>query len=165
MRIVRYCIMLVICTPVYPLHPSIPISEYFVKAVNMEARSINKTDSAELSKLNAQFIRNFLNQDAKAHAKIIHTNFICIESSGAITDRGTYLKNWATDLDKSGYTSFTYSEESIRIFENVALVRSKTTYTKNEGDKKTEGYTIYTDTYFKENGEWKCVQVQITPVK
>jgi ketosteroid isomerase-like protein len=131
----------------------------------MEKESIQNTDSAQLSVLNAQFIKNFLNQDVKAHSEIIHDNFVCIESSGAIVSRDEYLKNWATDFDNSGYTSFAYTDELIRIFGPMALVRAKTVYTKNTDGKKVEGYTIYTDTYIKETGKWQYVQVQITPVK
>ncbi|HMK24715.1 MAG TPA: nuclear transport factor 2 family protein [Chitinophagaceae bacterium] len=123
------------------------------------------TDASQLSALNAQFIKNFLTQDVKAHSEIIHKDFVCIESNGAIVSREVYLKNWATDHDNSGYTSFTYTDELIRIFGNMALVRAKTVYTTNVEGKKVEGYTIYTDTYIKENGKWQCVQVQITPVK
>jgi ketosteroid isomerase-like protein len=123
------------------------------------------TDATQLSALNAQFIKNFLTQDVKAHSDIIHKDFVCIESNGAIISREIYLKNWATDHDNSGYTSFTYTDELIRIFGHMALVRAKTVYTTNVDGKKVEGYTIYTDTYIKENGKWQCVQVQITPVK
>jgi ketosteroid isomerase-like protein len=123
------------------------------------------TDREQLSKLNAQFIQNFLKQDVAAHSAIIHPDFVCIESSGAIVSREVYLANWATDFDNSGYTSFTYQDESIRIFGNTAFVRAKTVYTRENNGKTETGYTIYTDTYLKENGKWQCAQVQITPVK
>jgi hypothetical protein len=124
-----------------------------------------KTEQSVLSDLNAQFIKNFLQQDTAAHSKIIHKDFVCIESNGAIVHRDKYLENWATDFDNSGYLSFFYSDESIRIFNNIALVTAKTTYTKSVNEKVVTGYTIYTDTYLKEAGKWRCVQVQITPVK
>lgn len=135
------------------------------QTVYMENKDPLLSDSAALSQLNAGFIRNFLTQDAAAHDKIIHRDFVCIESNGTIVSRELYLKNWATDFDNSGYTSFTYQDEHIRIFGNLALVRAKTVYTKNINGKTTEGYTIYTDTYLKEAGKWQCIQVQITPVK
>ena len=106
----------------------------------------HKTDLQQLQELNAKFINNFLTQDAAAHAQIIHKDFVCIESSGAIVDRENYLKAWATDFDNSGYTSFKYSGEHIRIFGNMALVRAKTTYTKSVNGTTVTGYTIYTDT-------------------
>jgi ketosteroid isomerase-like protein len=123
-----------------------------------------KTDKELLSDLNARFIKNFLTQDVKAHTELIHEDFVCIESNGAIVSRDVYLKNWANDFDNSGYTSFTYTDEVIRIFGNTALVRARTSYNKLADGKAIEGYTIYTDTYIKENGKWQCVQVQITPV-
>ena len=131
----------------------------------MEKELTPKTDQARLSELNAEFITNFLTQDVTAHDKIIHKDFVCIESNGAIVSRDVYLKNWATDFGNSGYDSFAYKDELIRIFGNTALVIAKTVYTKNENGQVKEGYTIYTDTYVKENDKWQCVQVQITPVK
>jgi hypothetical protein len=115
--------------------------------------------------LNAAFIKNFLEHDVKAQDEIIHKNFICIESNGAIVPRDIYLKNWATDFDNSGYTSFDYTEELIRVFRKTALVMAKTIYTKHVDGKTKEGNTIYTDTYIKEKGKWQCVQAQLTPVK
>lgn len=122
-------------------------------------------DKAALSALNAQFIKNFLHNDSAAHEQIIHKDFVCIENSGEIVGRDQYMKDWARDYDSSGYITFNYTEEFIRIFGTVALVRSKTMYTKNENGKIIKGYSVYTDTYLKENGKWLCVQAQITPVK
>jgi len=31
--------------------------------------------------------------------------------------------------------------------------------------KEVKGNSVYTDTYVKEDGVWRCVQAQITPVK
>jgi ketosteroid isomerase-like protein len=123
------------------------------------------TDSAALSAINAQFIQNFITQNAKAHAEIIHPDFVCIESNGSLVSREVYLKNWATDYENSGCTAFSYADEHIRIFGNIALVRSKTTATILRNGQTITAQTIYTDTYLKENGQWKCIQVQITPVK
>lgn len=134
-------------------------------ATGIEKKSAPKSDSAQLSALNAQFIKNFLNQDVAAHNKIIHKDFVCIEGNGHVVQRDEYMKAWATDYSTSGYTSFSYQDEFIRIFGNMALIRAKTVYTRNIDGKKVEGYTIYTDTYIKENGKWQCIQAQITPYK
>ena len=127
-------------------------------------QTIAKTDEEILSKLNAQFIKNFINQDTVAHNKIIHKDFVCIYSTGAIIDRDTYMKDWSNGYTTSKYTSFHYTDESIRLFGNMALVRSKTVYTKTIDGQTVHGNTIYTDTYVKENGRWWCVQAQLTAV-
>jgi ketosteroid isomerase-like protein len=129
------------------------------------ARLSTKTDHDHLSQLNAQFIQNFITQDAIAHDKIIHKDFICIESTGEIVERDQYLQSWPHDYDNSGYLTFSYSDEVIRIFGNTGLVRSKTTYTKEVNGAIITGHSVYTDTYVKENGQWLCVQAHITPVK
>ena len=134
------------------------------KHFDMTTEQIQQTDIPLLSALNAQFIQNFLNQNVAAHNEIIHKDFVCIESNGAIISRDEYMKNWATDFDNSGYTSFSYVDEFIRIFGELALIRAKTVYAKTIEGKSIKGYTIYTDTYLKENGRWQCIQVQITPV-
>jgi ketosteroid isomerase-like protein len=132
---------------------------------NSMVKTSEKTDEALLSELNAQFIRNFLRQDTVSHNKIIHKDFICVEGSGEIVNREDYMRNWATDFESSGYITFSYKDEVIRIFGNMALVMSKTVYTKLIDGKTIEGNSIYTDTYIKENGKWTCVQAHITPVK
>jgi ketosteroid isomerase-like protein len=123
-----------------------------------------KTDKETLSELNAQFIKNFINQDTIAHNKIIHKDFVCINGDGSIINREDYMKGWANSYQHSGYTSFSYTDEYIRIFGNTALVRSRTPYTKIVDGKRISGASVYTDTYIKEDGQWLCVQAQITRI-
>ena len=122
-------------------------------------------DREALSQLNAQFIKNYVTQDVKAHSEIIHPDFVCIENSGKIIGREEYLKNWATDYQNSGMDSFTYTDEHIRIFGHTALVRSKSVFTYQKDGQLLSGYSVYTDTYVKEDGRWKCVQAHMTPVR
>ncbi len=124
-----------------------------------------KIDEEQLSKLNKQFINNFISGDADAHAQIIYKDFVCIENNGTIVIREEYLKNWTTGYLNSGYSTFSITDEEIRIFGDIALVRSRTVYTKIKDGKEVSGNSIYTDTYYKENGRWWCVQAQITPIQ
>lgn len=122
-------------------------------------------DKAMLTELNAQFIKNYITQDVKAHSELIHQDFVCIENNGNIIGREEYLKNWASDYQNSGVESFTCTDVFIRIFGDVALVRAKSVYTKKQKGKLITGYSVYTDTYLKENGRWRCVQAHMTPVQ
>jgi hypothetical protein len=127
-------------------------------------QSTYHADIGELSDLNRQFIENFIYEDTVRHNVISHPDFLCVQSDGTIESREDYMKRWASGYSKSGYTSFNYTDELIRIFGNTALVRSKTVYTKIVNGKTVHGNSVYTDTYVKEGGVWKCVQAQITPV-
>jgi hypothetical protein len=124
-----------------------------------------QNDITVLSALNARFIKNFVTQNVSSHDEIIDQDFICIQGNGAIVNRQDYLRDWATDYDKSGCIAFTYQDEVIRIFNDIALVRSKTNATRIIDGKTIISHTIYTDTYQKTNGHWKCIQVQITPIR
>ena len=124
-----------------------------------------KTDEDVLSELNHRFIQNFIKMDTAAHNEIIHQNFVCINGNGTIADRKEYMKGWANGYNAAGYSKFGYTDEDIRIFGDMALVRAKTVYTKNVDGKEVSGNSMYTDTYIKQNGRWWCVQAQITPVK
>jgi hypothetical protein len=63
-----------------------------------------------------------------------------------------------------GYTYWDYRDEKITIFGSTVLVRSKNKYILLRDGIETTGMSMYTDTYIKENGQWKCVQAQITKV-
>lgn len=131
----------------------------------LQMKDVQAQDRETLRRLNAQFIKNFINQDVKAHGEIIHQDFVCIENSGRIIGRDEYLKNWATDYQNSQLDTFSYKDEWIRIFDDMALVRATSVFTKMKDGKQVTGYSVYTDTYIKENGRWWCVQAHMTPVR
>jgi hypothetical protein len=148
-------------TVILPVDTLLHITDKINAMIQTDTHAI---DSAELSNLNRQFIENFIHQDVSRHNEIIHPDFVCIQNNGTVVGREEYLKEWATAYEHSGYTSFSYTNERIRIFGNMALVRSTTVYTKKVDGKTIQGNSVYTDTYLKESGHWKCVQAQITPV-
>jgi hypothetical protein len=136
-----------------------------IKKDGSKGSASEEEDRAVLSALNAQFIQNYMTNDTASHNKIIHRDFVCIEGSGTIVGREEYLREWAHGYDPKVFISFTYEDEFIRIFGNIALVRSKNVYARKIDGKIVNGSTIYTDTYVKENGKWSCVQAQITGIK
>lgn len=132
---------------------------YFITAT-----AFSQDDKATLSKLNATFIHNFVTNDTASHNKIIHKDFVYISSGGNVVARNDYMNNWAHGYDAKVYKYWDYRDETIRIFGNTALVRAMDKYTIVKDGKDVTGMTIYTDTYIKENGIWKCIQAQITNV-
>lgn len=126
---------------------------------------IQESDRTTLSALNAKFIKNYITNDTASHNTIVHKDFVYISSSGKIIPRDVYMNNWAHDYDPKVYQSFEYSNEFIRVFGNMALVRANNTFSWVENGTLKHGKTVYTDTYVKENGRWWCVQAQITEVK
>src|SRR5215510_12099054 len=122
-------------------------------------------DEATLLSINRQFIQNFLNNDTVEHNKIIHPrNFLFIGTNGKVLDRNEYMQAWAHGYDKTVMPEFNLEEVQIRIFDDMALIVARTKDKKIQDGSYVMGETRYTDTYIKEKGEWKCVQVQLTRV-
>lgn len=120
--------------------------------------------TAELRALNARFINNFITNDVESHDAILHEGFICITPTGARVSRADYLKAWATGFDPARIPYFDYRDEKIDVFGDTALVRSTNRSVRMVDGVETVGMTMYTDTYVRQGGDWKCIQAQITPV-
>ena len=121
-----------------------------------------ETNMAQLKKLNALFIHNFVTNDVAAHSLIFHKDFIRISSDGEYTGRKKYLEDWAHGFGDIKY--WDYRNEDIKIFGSMALVHSQNKCIIIKDGKEIISYWMYTDTYIQENGEWKCVQAQIGKV-
>jgi hypothetical protein len=128
-------------------------------AASRAQKTIDK-DMEQLKTLNARFIHNFVTNDTASHSKIIHPGFLYISSNGQYVDRKKYLQDWAHGFD--GITYWDYRGEDIRIFGNMALVHAQNKCEIVRDGVSVTSWSIYTDTYIKEKGEWKCVQAQIT---
>jgi len=124
--------------------------------------SAQESDMAILKKLNATFIHNFVTNDVASHNLIIHKDFIRISSDGAYTGRKKYLEDWANGFGDIKY--WDYRNEDIKIFGSTALVHSQNKCIVIKDGKEIISLWMYTDTYIKENGEWKCIQAQIGKV-
>ena len=120
--------------------------------------------TAELRALNARFIHNYITNDVASHDAILHQDFICITPTGARVDRANYLKAWATGFDGDRIPYYDYRDELIQVFGSTALLRSTNKSIKVIDGVEIIAMTMYTDVYVQENGAWKCVQAQITPV-
>jgi hypothetical protein len=120
----------------------------------------NADDMKILKLLNAKFINNFVTNDTVSHSKIIHKDFVCIGSSGQYINRKDYMNGWLHGFD--GFIYWDYRDERISIFGNTALVHATNKYVVVSNGKENKGMSMYTDVYIKENGEWKCVQAQIS---
>ena len=119
----------------------------------------------DLRALNALFIENFIRNDVRSHDRILHRDFIAVQSNGARIDRASYLRAWATGFDPDIVIYWDVRDELITVVGNVALVRSTNKQIIRREGRDVPSMSTYTDTYVYENGAWKCIQAQITPVQ
>ena len=118
----------------------------------------------ELRALNARFIHNFITNDVPSHDAILHKDFICIDPNGRRVGRAEYLARWKNQFDPARIPYYDYRDERIDVFGATALVRSTNRSVRVNDGVETVGMTMYTDTYVHQDGTWKCVQAQLTPV-
>lgn len=131
-------------------------------ATSAQETQVANEEQAVLIAINRQFIKNFLNNDTVAHTRLIHADFLFIGKNGQLHNRSEYMQAWAHGYDKAKIPEFELEEVQIRMFGNTALIIAKTRDKTMRNGKWSIGETRYTDTYVKENGQWKCVQVQLT---
>lgn len=127
-----------------------------------QGHAASDPDAAALIAINRQFIQNFLHNDTIEHTRIIHSDFLFIGKDGSLHDRKEYMAGWAHGYDQKLIPEFVLEEVQVRIFGEMALIVAKTRDKTMKDGQWTDGETRYTDTYIKEKGEWKCVQVQLT---
>jgi hypothetical protein len=119
---------------------------------------------ATLRALNARFIHNFVTNDVASHRAITHEDFVCITSKGGREGRAAYLARWATGFNPEVIVYWDYRDERISVFGTVALVWAVNKHTIVRDGQEVTGMSAYTDTYLLQDGEWTCIQAQITPV-
>ena len=114
----------------------------------------------ELQVINARFIDNYVTNDVVSHDRLLHKDFVAIQSDGAVLDRATYLAMWAHGFDPDVITYWDLRDEHITVLCDVALVRATNKCTS----RGHTGMTMYTDTYVRVGGAWKCAQAQTTRI-
>lgn len=122
------------------------------------------TDLAELQALNRRFVHHFVTRDVAAHDALLHRRFHCITPDGARMERAGYLAYWATAFDPAVLVYWDLRDERIECFGSVALVSATNRWVRSRGAATVDGATCYTDTYIREDGRWRCVLAQLTPV-
>ncbi len=132
---------------------------------NLQKPSPDHDSMRVLRELNARFIHNFVTNDVASHDALLHPDFISISSNGMRLDRKSYLERWANLFDPGVITYWDVRDELITVIGNLGLVRATNKHVERHGDKEITGMTSYTDTYIREQGSWKCIQAQLTPVE
>ncbi len=118
----------------------------------------------DVRRLNARFIENFVTNDVASHDALLHPKFIGVQSDGTRIGRASYLKKWEDGFDPDVIVYWDVRDELITIIGNVALVRSTNRHVIRHAGRDDIGMTTYTDTYLYEDGAWKCIQAQLTPI-
>jgi len=105
-----------------------------------------------------RWVSALANGDTKALAALLPDNFVHITYKGKLKYRADELADAATPKDYKEYLS----EQTVDFTHNVAIVHGLNTISQME---RVVMELRYTDVYSKDNGTWRPISAQETPVE
>lgn len=106
--------------------------------------------------------RAIVAKDSLAVAANMSEDFVQIDSYGNVSTKDAFLKNvLSPDLTIHPYT---VDEMKIRFYGKTAVVNGATDMTGTYKNKPFRTHYRFTDTYVKQDGVWRVVNVQTTEI-
>jgi len=134
-----------------------------IPAAHVAAQDSNKALEAALKKQADAWDVAIVNKDRKAIADNMSESFFMIGSSGETENKAQFIADLTSPEIK--IEPYTVDEFKIRIYGNTALINGATNMHGVEGGKPFTTHYRFTDTYVKEGGAWRIVNVQTTRIK
>lgn len=122
-----------------------------------EARAEEAEAVCELHRLNAHYIRSFVEADVAWYDEHLSDDFTCSLADGKRIGKGEFLEQVAAG---PGAIDVTYDDVDVRPLGDVALVHGVTHYVCNGRPASTR----YTDVWQRRRGRWLAVAAQLTTV-
>ena len=117
-------------------------------------------DQEALLKLETEFERAVVSNDATAVGRLLADDWIIVGPDGRIIDKSRFL-----EVILSGALSHEKMEAedmSVRIYDNTAIVTALTTSKGEFMGQKFTSLERATDIFVKQNDRWQCVFTQLT---
>jgi ketosteroid isomerase-like protein len=122
-----------------------------------EARAEEADAVCELHRLNAHYIRAFVEADVSWYDGHLSADFTCSLADGRRIGKAEFLERAAAG---PRVVEVTYDEVDVRPIGDVALVHGVTHY-RRDGQPAS---TRYTDVWTRRDGRWQAVAAQLTAV-
>ena len=125
-------------------------------------------DSADASQELTGMLHNFLDGAAKgdkaAFERFFAEDVIYTRAVGVVLDRATILKD--VTAPKPGEPAVHYEAEQVMVHQKgeVAVVNFRLVVEVDDGGKQKKNYYRNTGTFLRENGQWKVIAWQATPI-
>jgi hypothetical protein len=121
--------------------------------------SAQSADEAELRNLNDNYVRSYLESDVDWYDRVLVDDYTCTLGSGQVLSKQEFLEETAEGPDTE---TFSIDELNIRIYGDAALLDAVTSWVGTDG---IAGRGLYTDTYVRIDGQWRCVAANLTPLR
>ena len=115
-------------------------------------------DREELTALNGDYIQSVQDGDVARFADILADDFRCSAPDGSLLDKPAFLRQTALPVTIANLQAH---DVQIRMFDGVAIIHGRTTYTTAAGRAASGRYT---DVWAKRDGRWLAVAAHVTRV-
>jgi ketosteroid isomerase-like protein len=120
------------------------------------------SDEKQILKLEDDWARALKTKDRQIMDAIVARNFTFIEPDGTVKDRDEYLADRSSDIADT--ESFELADLEVSVFGNCALASGLSKVTERRQGKRYRFSLRWKELWLKDNGSWKVVASQATPV-
>ena len=119
------------------------------------------SDEKQILKLEDDWARALKTKDRQLFDAIV-PNFTFIEADGTVKNRDEYLADRSSDI--ADIESFELADLKVSVFENCALTSGVSRITERRQGKRYRFSLRWKELWLKDNGSWRVVASQATPV-
>jgi len=120
------------------------------------------SDEKQILKSEDDWARALKMKDRQLLDAIVATNFTFIEPDGTLKNRDEYLADRSSDI--ADIESFELADLKVNVFENCALTSGLSKITERRQGKRYRFNLRWKELWLKDNGRWRVVASQATPV-
>ena len=119
-------------------------------------------DEQALIKIQHEWAEARMKGDSSYTQRLEAENCTVVWPDGSIVNKREDLKSMTGDIV---FTEFKIDDLQVRLYTDTAIVVGQGTIRAHEGKQSLlAGKFVWTDTFVKQNGAWKVVASQVTPV-
>jgi len=119
-------------------------------------------DEKQILKLEDDWARALKTKDRQLLDAIVAGNFTFIEPDGTVKNRNEYLADRSSDI--ADIESFELADLKVSVFEDCALTSGVSRITERRQSKRYRFSLRWKELWLKDNGSWRVVASQATPV-
>lgn len=122
----------------------------------------NSEDEQALIKIQHDWAKARIKGDSSYTRSLEAENCTVVWPDGSIVNKREDLKSMTGDI---GFTEFQIADLQVRLYGDTGIVVGQGTIKAHEGKQNLlGGKFVWTDTFIKQDGAWKVVASQVTPV-
>jgi ketosteroid isomerase-like protein len=119
-------------------------------------------DIEQITKIEREWSESFVKRDSSVPQQVEAEDFTMVDPDGKLLNKGEDIKNMTGDVV---FTASKVDDLKVRIFGDAAVAVGVSSVKGHDKKNDISGQYRWTDTFVKQNGEWRAVASQVTFVK